>query len=127
MRLTAELVARKRSEIAALCRQDLDAATLLERVRAPLRKVAPFDGAFFAATDPATTLFASAAVIERLPAWTCAPYFDNEFLADDFNKFVDLHGSSSGAVTLHRSTFDRPLRSSRRNEINTKVGFGTEL
>lgn len=127
MVITVDLVARKRDEIARLCRQGLDAQTLLDRVRAPLRAVVPFDGSFVSATDPSTTLFASAAVVERLPAWTCAPYFDNEFLAEDFNKFADLHRSGVTTSTLHRATFDRPARSARFTEINAAVGFGAEL
>ncbi len=117
----------KRHQIAELCRRAVDARELLDRLREPLRAVVPFDAGFLSSTDPATTLFASDAVVENLPEWACAPWFDNEFLVDDFNKFIDLHRSRSRPTTLHRATFDRLARSARHREINSQTGFGPEL
>lgn len=104
-----------------------DAAGLLEAVLEALQPVVRFDGGYATATDPVTTLFSSAVVIDQLPGASCAPIMDNEFLVDDFNKFSDLHRSGLGPVTLHRATFDRPLRSPRYAEINRQFGFESEL
>lgn len=114
------------NEISELCHAGLPAGPLLARVRDRLRRTVPFDGCFLAATDPATTLFMSAAVVEGLPAQTCAAYFENEFLAEDVNKFAALQaGARLG--TLHRATGGRPELSARNNEINAPLGFGPEL
>ncbi len=125
--MSASTIDRARRDIAAACRQPTRPAVLLDDILAALRRVLPVDGAFISATDPATTLFASAAVIDNMPEHMCAPFMDNEFLVDDFNKFSDLHRTSSGATTLHRATFDRLARSPRHAEVNTPMGFGPEL
>ena len=113
--------------IAEACHRPEDTASLIDDVWAVLRREVTADGAFICATDPATTMFASAALIENLSPSMCAPFMDNEFLVDDFNKFADLHRTRSGPATLHRATFDRPSRSQRYVEVNNAMGFGPEL
>jgi DNA-binding CsgD family transcriptional regulator len=114
------------NDIAAVCHRGLPAGDLLVRVRDLLRRVVPFDGCFMAATDPATTLFMSAAVVEGLPPECCRPYFDNEFLVDDVNKFVAL-AAGARLDTMHRATNGRVATSDRNNTINAPLGFGPEL
>ncbi|MFW6034146.1 MAG: response regulator transcription factor [bacterium] len=113
--------------IAEACRRPTDTRTLIDDVWSAMREVMTADGAFISATDPATTIFASAALIENMPESMCAPFMDNEFLVDDFNKFADLHRTQSGPATLHRATFDRPTRSQRYVDVNNAMGFGPEL
>ncbi len=114
------------TEIAAACHAGLGTGPLLARVRDLVRPRVAFDGCFLAATDPATTLFMDAAVVDGLPAEVCKPYFDNEFLVDDVNKFAALQAGAKMA-TLHRATEGRPMRSARHNEINAPLGYAAEL
>ena len=92
-----------------------------------LRVHITFDAAFLSATDPTTTLFSQAGIVAALPPTMCAPWLDNEFAAEDFNKYADLHRAGNGATTLHRSTFGQPERSIRYREVNTAWGYGPEL
>ncbi len=118
---------RCRNEINELCRSGTQPADLLGGVLDRLRAHVGFEAAFVSATDPTTTLFAQAGVVENLPLTMCAPWLDNEFTAEDVNRFADLHRARTGPTTLHRSTFDRPERSVRHRELNTAHGFGPEL
>ena len=118
---------RRQNQIAELCRRGLPPTELLDAVRVPLRAVVPYDAGYLSATDPATTLFSSAMVLEGLEEAMCAPTLNNEFLVDDFNKFVDLHRVGSGATTLRRATFDRMERSARHREVHLPFGFEHEL
>jgi DNA-binding CsgD family transcriptional regulator len=94
---------------------------------ARLRTHVDFDAAFISATDPTTTLFSQAGIVEQLPRTMCAPWLDNEFTGEDFNQFADLNRAGRGPTTLHRSTFGRPQRSVRHREVNTAFGYGPEL
>jgi DNA-binding CsgD family transcriptional regulator len=118
---------RCRNEMNELFRTGADPMELLDEVLARLRAHIDFDAAFISATDPTTTLFAQAGIVEQLPPTMCAPWLDNEFAAEDFNKYADLHRAGSGPTTLHRSTFGRPERSVRHRELNTAYGYGPEL
>ena len=110
-----------------LCRAEADPMMLLDGVLTRLRVHIAFDAAFISATDPATTLFSQAGIVEQLPLTMCAPWLDNEFAVEDFNKYADLHRAGSGPTTLHRSTFGRPERSVRHRELNSAYGYGPEL
>jgi DNA-binding CsgD family transcriptional regulator len=118
---------RCRNEMNELGRSGADPMVLLDGVLTRLRAHVTFDAAFISATDPATTLFSQAGIVEQLPLTMCAPWLDNEFTAEDFNKYADLHRAGSGTTTLHRSTFGQPERSIRHRELNTAHGYGPEL
>ena len=120
-------VDRCRHEVNELCRGGLDPAELLRGVLDRLRQRVGFDAAFASATDPTTMLFAQGGVVENLPPTMCAPWLENEFTVEDFNKYADLHRAGSGPTTLYRSTHERPARSVRHRELNTAHGFGPEL
>lgn len=127
MAVVASARARAHRALVGVTCDAADAGELLTGVLGSLRLAVDFDGGYLTATDPFTTLFASAVVTDQLPAASCAPIMDNEFLVDDFNKFADLHRNRIGPSTLHQATFDRPGRSSRFTEINQAYGFGSEL
>jgi len=55
-----------------------------------LQTVIPFDCTFFSTTDPATLLFTSSLLDFTLPTWARLRLIENEYLQDDFNKFLDL-------------------------------------
>lgn len=100
---------------------------VLAEIQSALQVAAPFDGCFVGAADPETTLATSSALIGALPDWTCTPFWDGEFLVDDYSKFVDLHRAGGKAVTMDRATGGRRTRSHRHNTINAVLGFGPEL
>ncbi len=104
-----------------------DTMDVLTEIQAAIQEATPFDGCFMGAADPATTLSTSSALIGALPEWTCAPFWDGEFLTDDYSKFVDLHRAGGKSVTMDRATQGRRTRSHRHNTINSAIGFGPEL
>lgn len=118
---------RRRQQINVLCRAELPAIELLARLGERLDTAVGCDAVVISATDPDTTLLSSAVVVAGLPPTLCAPWLDNEFVADDFNKFADLHRTGSGATTLHRATYDRPDRSARYRDVNPLANTGPEL
>ncbi|QBI19967.1 LuxR family transcriptional regulator [Egibacter rhizosphaerae] len=118
---------RVRNEIGEVCRSGTGPGPLLHGVLDRLRTQVGFDAVFISATDPSTMLFSQAGIVEGIPSAMCAPWLDNEFAADDFNKYADLHRTHSGPSTLQRATFGRPARSARHRELNTAYGFGPEL
>jgi DNA-binding CsgD family transcriptional regulator len=99
----------------------------LQQFRGILDDAIPSEGSFLAAADPTTLLASSAALIGTLPYWTCGPYWDNEFLVDDYNKYADLHRQQLGPTTLGRATNGRLARSARFTEIYSQVGLEHEL
>lgn len=113
--------------IAEVCAEASDTADLVEGLRTPLSDALGTSGMLLSATDPDTLVLSTAAVIENLPDSMCAPFMENEFLEDDFNKFADLHRTGSAASTLHRVTQGRPQLSPRHERLNRPLGFGAEL
>lgn len=118
---------RRRHELAEIVRGGADQAEVLHQTLDVLAADVGFDAVFAAATDPATTLFAGAGIVMGLPTADCGPWLDNEFAADDFLKFIDLHRSGSGPTTLARATHGRPSRSVRYRDILSPRGLGPEL
>ena len=93
---------RCRNEINELCRSGTQPADLLGGVLDRSRAQVCFEAAFTSATDPTTTLFSQAGVVESLPLTMCAPWLDNEFTAEDSNRYADLQRASTGPTTLQR-------------------------
>ena len=110
-----------------VCAEAGTAEELVNGLREPLNDALGLAGMYLGATDPDTTIFATAAVIENLPDSMCAPWMHNEFLEDDFNKFADLHRTEAPVTTLQRATQHRPNLSPRHTDLNQPVGFGPEL
>lgn len=115
-----------REDIAQFCRSGVDGGTLLAGAAARLREAVPFDGCFFSSTDPDTLMFTHHAVVEAMPATVCRPFFHNEFLTDDFNKFADLARRPGHVATLADATGGHLGRSARSVDINAGLGFAHE-
>jgi DNA-binding CsgD family transcriptional regulator len=124
---SAALRARVRSELIRISCGELPADQLLAEVAGTLKLAVPFDACFLTGVDPSTMMFMSAAIVEEMPAWCCQPYFDNEFLAEDFNKFAVLAESAEGVATLTQATGGRHARSARHVEINGRLNLEAEL
>jgi DNA-binding CsgD family transcriptional regulator len=112
--------------IIELCRSGLDPDGLRERLLPRLRRAVPADGLWWATTDPATLLFTST-YQEQIPERTKPFFIENEFVADDVNKWVDVARHPTGVRTLHGVTDGVMSRSARFTEIFHPLGFGDEL
>lgn len=110
-----------------VCADAASTEDLVNGLREPLKQALGLTGMYLGATDPDTTIFATAAVIENLPDSMCAPWMHNEFLEDDFNKFAELHRTEAAVTTIHRATQNRPNLSPRHTGLNRPIGFGPEL
>jgi DNA-binding CsgD family transcriptional regulator len=100
----------------------------LEALSTELRHLVPFDGAFWSAADPQTSLATSPARVENLAsAQACQAYWETEFLERDYIHFRDLARAESPAASLYRATEGRPARSVRYRSVNRLLGYGDEL
>src|SRR5215213_3304985 len=75
--------------IAEQCRSGLAPAALRDEVLPRLRRVVPFDAAFWATLDPVTLLFTGPHQAD-IPPDTIPLFVANEFLGDDVNTFRGL-------------------------------------
>ena len=91
-----------------------------------MRRLVPADAAFFATADPESLLFTGGFAEE--PLGTATPLFlDNEFGAEDVNKFAALATSSSHVASLDSVTLGDRFASPRYREIMRPLGLGDEL
>ena len=91
-----------------------------------LNRVIAFDSAWFALCDPATLLFTDA-VRQEMSRESTPRFVEDEFLLDDFNKWIDLARAPVHARSLLQAT-DGDLASSYRfREILEPLGLGDEL
>lgn len=114
------------ASIAETCRSGLEPEALRAAVLPRLRRAVPIDAVWWALVDPATLLFTQA-YREEIPLET-GPYFvENEFVADDFNKWTDLAQDRNGARTLVGATAGAPWSSARYRDIFEPLGLEDEL
>jgi DNA-binding CsgD family transcriptional regulator len=114
-------------EIIRLCHSALDSRSLRSELLQSLRKVIPFDYAYFTTTDPATRLGTSSVLIEEVPSWCMSVFLENEFLQDDFNKFSDLIKNHQAVGILSELTGYELHRSQRYHEMLIPMGMEDEL
>jgi DNA-binding CsgD family transcriptional regulator len=112
--------------IADLCRQGLDPDALRAEVLPRLRRVVPVDALWWALTDPGTLLF-TRTYREEIPERTGRYFVENEFLADDVNKWVDVSADPGGVRTLAQATDGRLAESARFRDVFQPLGLGDEL
>lgn len=108
------------------CHSGLDAPDLQRTLLRSLRRLVPADAAFFATADPATLLFTGGFAED--PLGSATPLFlDNEYRAEDVNKFARLATSSSHVGSLDSVTLGDRFASPRYREIMRPLGLGDEL
>jgi DNA-binding CsgD family transcriptional regulator len=112
--------------IVEICRSGLAPDVLRERVLSRLRRAVPFDAAFWATVDPATLLFTQPHQ-EEIPPDTIPYFIQNEFLADDVNKWTTLARDPVGVRTLVEATGGQLDASARYRDLFKPLGFGDEL
>jgi DNA-binding CsgD family transcriptional regulator len=118
---------RLHQRISSLGDAGLEPTELLEAIRSIIAQAIDYDAGYLACTDPATTIFSTAIVLDSYDPSLCAPTLDNEFMVDDFNKFVDMHRRRMPASTLADATCDRLHRSDRHRTVNAPAGHEHEL
>ena len=112
--------------IVELCELGLDPETLRARLLPKLRRAVPADGLWWATADPATLLF-TGTYQEHIPERTRPYFLENEFVANDVNKWMDVARDRDGVRTLAQATGGEMTRSARYAEIFSPLGFGDEL
>ncbi|WP_246121959.1 helix-turn-helix transcriptional regulator [Pseudonocardia cypriaca] len=118
--------ARAERELVRLCHSGQDLPALRTGVLRVLRRLIPLDAAFLATADPETLLFTSAYAEEPLDAAT-ALYLDNEFGAQDVNKFATLATAAGHVSSLDAATRGDRWSSERYRDIMRPAGLGDEL
>jgi len=117
---------RTRHEIIRLCHSALDSHRLRVELLKRLRTVIPFDYIFFSTTDPATLLFTSS-VLDETPTPILSQFLENEFLQDDFNKFLSLLSNRQPVGVLSEQTQHDLSRSQRYRDILAPLALGDEM
>ena len=112
--------------VAESCRSGLDPESLRAEVLPRLRRAVPVDALWWATVDPATLLFTQA-YREEIPDAVASYFVENEFLADDVNKWTVLARDTVGVRTLLDATEGSPSQSARYRDIFQPLGLEDEL
>jgi DNA-binding CsgD family transcriptional regulator len=115
-----------RLDLVRLGHAGLDSRNLRKQTLVRLRRLIPFDAAFFAMCDPATLLFTDG-LRQDMPPESTPRFVEDEFLRDDFNKWIDLARSPLNAGALELASGGDLSESYRYREILEPLGFGDEL
>ena len=115
-----------RDQLLKADRAQPSSSELFETIVESFHQVAKFDWCAIMTTDPETHL-PSGGVVEGFSPDDCVPFWDNELLDPDFNKFSDLAQRSDPIATL-RNTVDGDLfRSPRYANVYVHLGVADEL
>jgi DNA-binding CsgD family transcriptional regulator len=109
-----------------LAHAELGPRELVRRLAGELRAAVPGQGLLLLRTDP-TTVLPTGGLAENLPPALCKPFWDNELLEPDVNKFVVLARSEVPAATLWDATGGEPTRSRRYSSMYRPLGVSDEL
>ncbi len=117
---------RTRRDIIRLCHSALDSHTLRVELLKQLQRVISSDYIFFSTTDPVTQLFTSS-VFDETPTPIMLQFLENEFLQDDFNKFLALLNNHQAVGVLSEQTQHDLSRSQRYRDILAPLALGDEM
>lgn len=95
-------------------------------IAAAIAAVARYDAAAVMTTDPETHLPAGG-IVTGFDASECVPFWDNELLDPDFNKFNDLAKSLEPVATLAEATDGDLARSPRFQKLYASANASDEL
>src|SRR5260370_20847401 len=113
--------------IIRLCHSSLDSQTMRIDLCKRMKAVILFDWSFFSTTDPITLLFTSSLLDFDLPAWARVRFIENEYLQDDYNKFVYLLKNDLPVGVLSQQTQGELQRSQRYRDILTPLAMDDEM
>jgi DNA-binding CsgD family transcriptional regulator len=119
-------VERARDRLLAADAAEAPVATICEEAVHAFHEVAGFTRCALLTTDP-DTLLPSGGIVEGFSPDACAPYWDNELLDADFNKFADLARAVEPIATLHEAVDGDLARSPRYRNLYAGIGGGDEL
>lgn len=117
---------RARDRLLATESADANSREVCEEIVRAVREVAPFEWCAVMTTDP-NTLLPSGGVVVGFDRSACAPYWDNELLDPDFNKFADLARRHDPVATLHEAVEGDLERSPRFVKIYRGLDAADEL
>jgi DNA-binding CsgD family transcriptional regulator len=117
---------KARDRLLAADDAELAVGPMCEEIVRAFHDVAVFDGCALMTTDP-ETLLPSGGVIEGFDADACVPFWDNELLDPDFNKFTQLARSHDPVATLVEAVDGDLERSPRYQKLYSALGVGDEL
>jgi hypothetical protein len=98
---------------------------LFDEAAARLKRTVPFDGACWHTLDPGSDLITQHRLQDlpdRFPVLA-----NNEYAAEDVNKFDQLARAERKAATMNEATGGHPERSQRFRDLLTPAGLGPEL
>jgi DNA-binding CsgD family transcriptional regulator len=127
MAATAPAVENQLSALADSCAQAASSEELFALTSERLRRLVPFQGSGWFATDPATILATIPVRVENIESGHCESFWERECMVEDAILFRDLARSESGIGTLYEATGDQPARSARYREFLAPQGYGDEL
>ncbi len=107
-------------------RAELTSEQVCGEILRAIGRVAPFQAAAVMTTDPETHL-PSGGVVRGFEPSACVPFWDNELLDPDFNKFNDLARSLEPVATLFDATDGELDRSPRYQRLYAAAGAVDEL
>ncbi len=117
---------RAHDRLIAADREELPVGPVCEAILLSLHDVARFDLSALMTTDP-DTMLPSGGVVEGFEPTACSPFWDNELLDPDFNKFTDLVRSLDHVATLADAVDGDLMRSPRYQKIYGPIGATDEL
>lgn len=113
------------AELERLALRALTRAEFFDAAAARLKSAVQFDGACWHTLDPGSDLITQhwlQDLPDRFPVLA-----NNEYAAEDVNKFETLARSQRKAATLSEATDGHPERSARFRDLLTPAGLGPEL
>ena len=115
-----------RNRLLAADLDDAPTGRACEQVVEAFREVTRFAAAAVMTVDP-ETLLPSGGVVEGFTREDCAPFWENELLDPDFNKFAALARSIDPVATLADAVDGDLLRSPRYAKLYAATGAADEL
>ena len=115
-----------RDLVIAAAQPDSSSIDVCEAIAAAIMRVARYDAAAVMTTDPETHLPAGG-IVHGFEAEACVPFWDNELLDPDFNKFNDLSRSVDPVATLAEATDGDLARSPRFTKLYEASNASDEL
>lgn len=115
-----------RDRLFAAADRDDGGSSVCRDILEAVAQVAPYAAAAVMTTDPATHLPAGGVVSGFAPS-ACVPFWDNELLDPDVDKFVDLARGPDPVASLAETTDGELARSPRYVKIYRQYGASDEL
>lgn len=117
---------RGRDRLLAADRAGASVGEVCEAIVGAFGEVATFEQCAVMTSDP-DTLLPSGGVVLGFGAEDCAPFWDNELLDPDFNKFTQMARSQDPVATLAEATDGDLSRSPRFQKLYAGLGAADEL